>query len=50
MLPDICRRPEVGRLTGRGNTANLEIVMALKPDLILDVGSTRRPLSRSPTA
>jgi iron complex transport system substrate-binding protein len=40
MLPDICARPEVGRLTGRGNTANLESVIALKPDLILDVGST----------
>ena len=40
LLPDICRRPEVGRLTGRGNTANLEAVLALKPDLILDVGST----------
>src|SRR5262245_4584236 len=22
MLPDICTRPEVGRITGRGNTAN----------------------------
>jgi iron complex transport system substrate-binding protein len=41
MLPDVCMRPEVGRLTGRGNTANLESVLALKPDLILDVGSTR---------
>lgn len=40
LLPDICARPEVGRLTGRGNTANLESVLALKPDLILDVGST----------
>ena len=40
MLPDVCMRPEVGRLTGRGNTANLESVLALKPDLILDVGST----------
>jgi len=40
MLPDICARPEVGRLTGRGNTANLEAVLALHPDLILDVGST----------
>jgi iron complex transport system substrate-binding protein len=40
MLPEICMRPEVGRLTGRGNTANLESVLALKPDLILDVGST----------
>ncbi len=41
MLPEICRRAEVGRLTGRGNTANLESVIALKPDLILDMGSTR---------
>src|SRR5215475_11518670 len=40
MLPDVCIRPEVGRITGRGNTANLESVIALKPDLILDVGST----------
>ena len=40
MLPEICARPEIGRLTGRGNTANLEAVLALKPDLILDVGST----------
>jgi iron complex transport system substrate-binding protein len=40
MLPEICARPEVGRITGRGNTANLESVIALKPDLILDVGST----------
>src|ERR1051325_2191784 len=28
MLPDVCARPEVGRLTGRGNTANLEGVIA----------------------
>lgn len=40
LLPDIGSRPEVGRITGRGNTANLETVLALKPDLILDVGST----------
>jgi iron complex transport system substrate-binding protein len=39
LLPDIGGRPEVGRITGRGNTANLEVVLALKPDLILDVGS-----------
>ena len=39
LLPDVGSRPEVGRLTGRGNTANLELVLALKPDLILDVGS-----------
>src|SRR5688572_26561107 len=36
--PEIGARPEVGRLTGRGNTANLEVVLALKPDLILDIG------------
>jgi iron complex transport system substrate-binding protein len=41
LLPDIGSRPEVGRLTGRGNTANLEVVLALKPDLILDMGSVR---------
>src|SRR5262245_65053584 len=37
--PKIGARPEVGRITGRGNTANLEVVLALKPDLILDIGS-----------
>lgn len=31
--------PEIGRLTGRGGTANLEVVMAAKPDLIVDFGS-----------
>ena len=41
LLREVCERPAVGRLTGRGNTANLELVIALKPDLILDVGSTR---------
>jgi iron complex transport system substrate-binding protein len=40
LLPEIGARPEIGRITGRGNTANLELVLSLKPDLILDVGST----------
>lgn len=40
LLPGIGNRPEVGRITGRGNTANLETVLALKPDLILDSGTT----------
>lgn len=31
--------PELGRLTGRGNTVNLENVVRLKPDLVLDVGN-----------
>ncbi|ARP98144.1 iron ABC transporter substrate-binding protein [Pseudorhodoplanes sinuspersici] len=42
LLPDIGSRPEIGRITGRGNTANLEMLLALKPDLILDIGSTSR--------
>jgi iron complex transport system substrate-binding protein len=31
--------PELGRLTGRGNTANVEIVLQAKPDVIIDYGS-----------
>jgi iron complex transport system substrate-binding protein len=39
-LPPVVRTlPEIGRLTGRGGTANLEVVMAAKPDVILDFGS-----------
>src|SRR5580692_11634154 len=39
-LPAITRNlPVIGRLTGRGNTANLETVMAAKPDLIVDFGT-----------
>lgn len=33
--------PTLGRLTGRGGTANLEVVLKSKPDLILDFGSVR---------
>ena len=33
--------PALGRLTGRGGTANLEVVLKTKPDLILDFGSVR---------
>src|SRR5260370_23380059 len=43
LLPDVGARPEVGRITGRGNTANLEVVLALKPDLILDVRRVSPP-------
>jgi iron complex transport system substrate-binding protein len=32
--------PETGRLTGRGDTVSLERLVAAKPDLVLDVGST----------
>lgn len=34
-----CDKPDVGRLTGRGNTTDLETLLKLKPDLILDVGT-----------
>ncbi len=42
LLPGIGDRPEIGRITGRGNSANLEAVLQLKPDLIVDAGSTGR--------
>lgn len=31
--------PELGRLTGRGGSANVEVVLAARPDLILDYGA-----------
>ena len=31
--------PELGRLTGRGNTANVEVILAAKPDVIFDYGT-----------
>lgn len=40
LLPDIGNKPQIGRITGRGNSANLEAVLTLKPDLIVDAGST----------
>jgi iron complex transport system substrate-binding protein len=38
--PELATLPQLGRLTGRGATANLESVIQAKPDLIVDVGST----------
>lgn len=32
--------PETGRLTGRGDTTSLERLVAAKPDMVLDFGST----------
>ena len=32
--------PELGRLTGRGNTANVEVLLKARPDLVVDVGAT----------
>ena len=33
--------PELGRLTGRGDTANLEVVLGVDPQVIIDFGSVR---------
>lgn len=38
--PELARLPELGRLTGRGNTANVESVLLAKPDVIVDIGAT----------
>ena len=39
MLPAVRDLPEFGRLTGRGDTANVEVVLKARPDLIFDFGS-----------
>lgn len=39
LAPAAARLPEIGRITGRGGTANLEVILAAKPDLIVDFGS-----------
>ena len=40
--PAVGARPELGRLTGRGNTTNVEVLLQMRPDLIVDVGSVAR--------
>jgi iron complex transport system substrate-binding protein len=45
--PQVGARPELGRLTGRGNTTNLEVLLQLKPDLIVDVGSVARTFAET---
>lgn len=39
--PGVRDLPGVGLITGRGDTANIELVLRTKPDLIVDFGSTR---------
>jgi iron complex transport system substrate-binding protein len=39
LLPATRNLPELGRLTGRGDTLNLERLLADKPDLIIDFGT-----------
>lgn len=41
IAPRYADLPAYGRLTGRGNTANAEIVVRAKPDLIVDYGAIR---------
>ncbi|MEP7453531.1 ABC transporter substrate-binding protein [Phyllobacterium sp. SB3] len=39
LLPETRALPTYGRLTGKGGTANVEAVIAARPDLIIDVGT-----------
>jgi iron complex transport system substrate-binding protein len=39
LLPAVHALPELGRLTGRGDTLNLERLLAAKPDVIIDFGT-----------
>lgn len=41
VLPDVRDLPGVGLITGRGDTANVELVLRARPDLVVDFGSTR---------
>jgi iron complex transport system substrate-binding protein len=41
VAPRYAELPALGRLTGRGNTANVEVVVKAQPDLILDYGAVR---------
>lgn len=39
LRPEVAELPVLGRLTGKGDTLNLEVLLAAKPDLIVDYGS-----------
>jgi iron complex transport system substrate-binding protein len=39
LAPKVRDLPEIGRITGRGDTANVEVVLKAKPDVIIDFGS-----------
>lgn len=41
VLPGARNLPEVGLITGRGDTANVELMLKSRPDLIVDFGSVR---------
>ncbi|WP_172424879.1 ABC transporter substrate-binding protein [Vandammella animalimorsus] len=40
LAPGLARLPTIGRLAGRGSTLGTEGLLALRPELIVDVGST----------
>lgn len=40
VAPKYATLPELGRLTGRGNTANVEVLLRERTDLVVDAGST----------
>jgi iron complex transport system substrate-binding protein len=39
LRPALRDLPELGRLTGRGDTANLEVVLKARPDVVVDFGT-----------
>jgi iron complex transport system substrate-binding protein len=39
LRPSVAALPELGRLTGRGDTANLEVVLKANPDVVVDFGT-----------
>ncbi|RWR30388.1 iron ABC transporter substrate-binding protein [Sinirhodobacter populi] len=39
LRPEVRDLPELGRLTGRGDTLNLEVLLTAKPDLVVDFGT-----------
>jgi iron complex transport system substrate-binding protein len=39
LLPTVRSLPAFGRLTGQGNTASMEAVIAARPDVIIDIGT-----------
>lgn len=39
LRPEVVGLPELGRLTGRGDTLNLEVLLSADPDLIVDYGT-----------
>lgn len=41
LLPSTRDLPELGRLTGRGDTANVEMVLKAAPDIVVDFGAVR---------